>query len=345
MKEVTGRLILLISLIGIVFALPFDYIRKAQDVEGRARNLAALVGGVQEAEEEISTAFDIPLADLTDAADQEEFNLSELMLGGTSFFELHEIESFLMEKLQESDELPKLYPPLNVFCRRLDQGVELNWSPNPQNEALKENLADNPLLTLGYRIYRWTSNRASRPEALETLPYHRNQFIDTEIKPFASRYFYGVLCVFQGTVAEHRTLIESTHSEVVSIEMEDRFRLRIIGGDAEKVEIEVTRTVVGILQSQRFVVREGEMIGGVREIPGQGQADFSTFLTLSAIRIREDQREETIQHPVFNSDGSRSLDPITRKPIFDPVLEIRPYQVLSIECEDPYGNKRIVEES
>jgi len=347
LKEFNGKILLLTSLLVLCIVLPFDYYRKNQRDRLLSEKLTVLKTGILNEENRIATAEDLILETLSPSphAEEEEIDVSGLVLGGTCFFELHEIDAFLMEKLQESDEQPKLYPPLGLTCLRVDQGVELTWSPNPQNEALIQNLADNPLLMLGYKIYRWTSDINSKPTAVQKLSYQRSRYIDTEIRPVASRYFYSVLCVFEGIVAEQKTLIESERSEFVSIDCGDRFDLKIISGTLDQVDVEVSLFVDGIPRSRVFTVREGDEIGGKVELPGSGQVDFFTTLKVIAIGMREEDREETLQHPVFESDGSRSLDPISKEPIFQSERTMVTHQLILIECEDPYGNQRIVEES
>jgi hypothetical protein len=267
-----------------------------------------------------------------------------MIFGGTCFFEIRDIDLFLMKKLQAVEETPKLFSPLDLTCELTEEGVSLSWAMNPENEALIKNLAGNPLLTLRYQIYRWTTGEDSRPEAIATLPYNRNEYLDTGLSPVGNQYFYSVMTLYEGTVGQQRTLIESEHSEVRSIVCEDRFELKLIAGRPESVDIEVTVVQGGRSRSRVFTVAEGEPIGGVQDASGMGTIDFSTDLTVLELRSREEIRKEPVLHPAFNSDGSRTLDPITREPVFRERMEERSYTIYSIVCEDVFGRRRTLEQ-
>lgn len=345
LKALNEKILILTSLLALCIVLPLEYFREEnadREIEARIQELKH---GIQVSESRGFSAEEALLDTLSSVAGQVTTRPPERILGGTSFFEIFEIDDFLVRKLQGADEAIKVYPPLNLALRQVERGIALTWSPNPQNEALIQNLEDNPLLTVSYKIYRWTSDGVAQPEVIVTLPYTRNRFLDEGIRPFESRYFYSVLAVFEGTVDQHKTLIESERSNVQSILYEDQFKLKLAGGGKDRVNVTVSIIKDGSPLSHVFSVQEGDEIGGVVEIPGRGQVDFSTLLKVKKILVREVEREEMFNYPVFNADGSRTLDSLTGEPLFNQRLENRMHEVLSIECEDPTGNKRLLEGS
>jgi len=179
---------------------------------------------------------------------------------------------------------------------------------------------------------------------IETLSCQCNRFIDKTISPSKTKYYYCVMSAFEGTVGRHKTLIESKQSDVRSIECIDRFDLKVLGGDTEKVNLRVTVKVNGVLRSHVFTAKVGERIGGVENFSGLGAVDFSTNLMLISIRTRETEEEILVHRPIFNPDGSRSLDQNTGEPLFNDRMENQKLIKLSIKCRNPSGEVRIVEE-
>lgn len=333
MKEINGKILLLTSFLGLCIVLPFAYFRNSKNDESLSRRISVLKEGIR------NTDYD-GLDTLTNGKGPAP---SGQIFGGTCFFEIRDIDLFLTKKLQAVEETPQLFPPLDLSCKHDEEGVSLSWARNPKNEALIKNLAGNPLLSLRYKIYRWSTGENSRPEACATLPYNRYQHIDKGLSPVENLYFYSVLTLFEGTVGHQRTLIESERSEVISIQCNDRFGLRLIAGSAENVKMEVTVISKGLPRTHVFTVHEGEEIGGLRDATGLGSVDFRTSLKILAIRSRIEEREEPVLHPAFNSDGSRTLDPITQEPVFRERKEKRQYTIYSVDCEDDFSRRRTLE--
>lgn len=343
MKDIIGRILILTSLLGLCIVFLFTYFHNAKVDADATRAIQELLEGIREADDaftrqDLSSLLSLP-------AGSEEAVPSDRIFTGTSFFEIHEIDLFFIKKLQDADEIPELYPPLELTCSHVEEGISLKWSHNPENDALIEKSADNPLLMLKYKIYRWTSDQKHEPEVIATLPYRRDQLIDKDVSAVGHQYYYCVLSAFVGRVRQHKTLIESERSEVRSIVYKDRFKLNLMGGDASKVFIKVSIQKYGIMRSHVFQMQVGDVIGHEIDISGVGKVDFNTDLKLTAILPREEEREVTVQRPVFNADGSRSLDPVTQEPIFHERQELQNNVVLSIECEDIFGTRRVVEEN
>jgi hypothetical protein len=345
LKAINDKILLLTSLAVFCIVLPFGYLRQSGDLEQVSYEIQDLENEIRTAENKDYSVADDYSLDFLDRVHENKPEASERILGGTCFYELHEIEGFLKRKIEGMEEELKVYPPLSVSVYHAAEGVEIAWANNPRNEALIKNLLDNPLLTLSYKIYRWSSGPKSRPVAIKTLPYTRNRYVDTTTGPLGNRFFYSVLTVFEGKVETETTLIESERSVTRSIDCEDQFKLRLAGGRSDRVNIEITVDKAGQEHSYIFPVTVGDTIGSPVGLNASESIDFSTTLTLTTIGTREETREELVRHPVFNADGSRTLDTISGQPVYDERHEMRTLEIITIECEDASGNKRVYEES
>ncbi|MBU0754676.1 MAG: hypothetical protein KJ645_06020 [Planctomycetes bacterium] len=285
----------------------------------------------------------VPEGVLTTQRDPNIFFVSNRILGGTCFYELHEIERFILKRLQEKDNALVIHPPLNLGVSRTEDGVELSWSENPQNQALFRNLMNNPLLSLNYKVYRWHPGRQSQPEAIALLPYDRNTYVDNKIGPLEMRYFYNVLTVYGGKIGAQDTLIESQQSETVDLICNDRFLFKIVEGKPDCVQLKISIEIGGNQYSHIFSISVGDEIGGLVDLPELGRIDLSTTLTATAILTRQETREMDVDHPVFNSNGSRTLDPTTGKPQYEQRPVTRDVTVYTLVGEDPWGNVRRIE--
>src|SRR5690606_25153716 len=56
-----------------------------------------------------------------------------------------------------------------------------------------------------------------------------------------------------------------------------------------------------------FEAGRGDPIGAAKVIGGT-TVDFGTGLTVESITLVEDERSETVRHPLFDPDGSRAFD-------------------------------------
>lgn len=354
MKEINEKILILTSVLVLCIVLPFNYHRKDSQDQELSQRIKELGVKIESAEGKgfpadeflpLRRSGDRNIHDVYGDRNIHDVYVSNLLLSGTCFNELHEIERFLVKKLQSDDRQNafRTFPPLNLRLKSVDNGVEITWSDNPRNQTLIKNLMNNPLMSLKYRLFRWTA--AQEPAVLTTLPYGRNSFVDMTTGPVGKEFFYSVMCVFEGQVGQHKTLIESQRSETSSLEVEDRFFMRLLGGAEDRVFVEVTVEKDGNTHTHVFTLEQGQEIGHAMETAEAGTIDYTTTLMITDIQINDETRKETINHPVFNSDGSRTLDPSTDQPVFEELEEMRTVSVYSIECRDPEGNLRIVKES
>lgn len=265
------------------------------------------------------------------------------VFNGLSFYDLKELDRFFVEKIRETSSAFEVHPPRDLRGVSIEEGIKLEWRRNPLNSETIKKLAGNPLLQLRYKIYRWT--KASQPAVIARLSSQVDEFLDREISPSRVEYYYSVLLALEGTTGDDRIIIESERSDIISIVSRDRFTIRVTGSDENAAYVTVTIKAKGRYHTESFRVAIGEKIGAVREVSGAGPLDFSTGLILKAVRLDEEEREIVRKIPVFNSDGSITIDSSTQEPIYRESSEIRPVPVISIDCLDSRGKTRVFKES
>lgn len=275
-----------------------------------------------------------------DPLGQFSFEPTSLHFEPTVFFANHELASYQDRKSRE-DRYQGIAPPLNLSARERADGMVLEWDHNPVNEAIKRDVADDPGLRTGYRIYRWREGQ--EPKVIATDSMESNSFFDQQAGPRGGRLNYSVLAVLEGRIGDRETLIESRQSEVLNIDLKEAFVLRLVSGDLERVTIEVTVGTEANPYSARFEVASGDSIGTLSGVDGEDgvrTVDFGTGLVVKEIVEVNDSRDEVIRHPLFNPDGSRASDEtgfLTR----EEVREI-PVQRLEVRCEGTGGSSRIL---
>src|SRR5262249_20359211 len=234
--------------------------------------------------------------------------------GSRAFFEAQELKSFAARAGATGEFRRMISPPLELNATAGVNVVNLVWISNPRNEALRQKIADDPLLDIGYQIYRWT--KTSRPQVLANTKLEETTYADASVGPGEQEYFYAVVTVLQGRVAGAPTVIESERSNVVRVDIGESFELEVLrrveGGVVVAVKVagpdEVLRCEV--------LVRSGEKIGAVEELaPGRSQS-FETGLTLTDVQENEEEKEVDVERALFEPDGRRTLD-ATGRPAFE----------------------------
>ena len=103
MKGIIDKILVWTSLAALCIVLPFAYLRQQEDLLRVSGQIQALEREIRSAEnKDYSAAEAFPL-DLFDRVHRIRPPTSERILGGTCFYELHEIEGFLMRKLEGMD--------------------------------------------------------------------------------------------------------------------------------------------------------------------------------------------------------------------------------------------------
>ncbi len=309
-----------------------------------------LAASIMRIEEHVNTPVDPDAAAFDEGSlppildpDVDKIEPADLVLNGLSYYELAEIDRFFVEKIREKGSAFSIHPPRNLYGIPVSDGIKLTWSRNPLNDETIQKLARNPLLRLHYKIYRWL--KGGQPKVVADTPSQQEEFLDTGVGPARQEYYYCVLFTLESTTITNKIITASEKSDVISVTSSDRFSIRVTGSKGDSVFLSVTITERLMPYTESFQVRIGDTIGGPREIPGVGTLDFSTALTLKEILRTEKANTVVVRVPDFNSDGSVKIDPSTMEPVFRETTEIRPIQVISIECEDNYGRIRKFKES
>ncbi len=339
--------LLAISTFLIVLALVLRFLSEKKEMDSISITINNL-------EDQLSRSIDLippydPLVDSappdtgTSAEEITDPRPSDRVFEGFSFFEYREIIRFQDEQILETGMGVTVFPPKRLYAMPVDEGIRLSWKPDDRNREAVKKLEGNPLLHLTHKIYRWT--KKSRPRKVADLPVGRDFFLDSTISPARETYYYSVLLALEGTVGNNKILQESKSSEVVSVVSNDRFTIDIRDGNIASVRVNVIIESGRRSYKESFSVSVGQAIGGLKDIPGVGQLDFSTGLLLRKIKVREEEKEFTVKNPVFNSDGSVQIDPASEIPVYRETSEKRLVKMISIECIDRAGETRIFEES
>lgn len=264
------------------------------------------------------------------------------------FFSDAELAAWRERKTAE-DLYREISPPIGLAWKRAENGVLLTWEPNPANDAIAALADDNPLLETGYRIYRWRIGED--PAVIATGTLKQTSLVDDDLGIRGGLVFYSVLTVLNGRVGENETLIESERSEVLEVDLEDAFDVRLVGyadgaladdgsfpppTPESRVAIEVTvpgsppRVAI-------FEVGVGEIIGSVRKVD-DSLVDFGTGLEVVSVTLTEDFRSETTRHPLFDPNGSRAFDETGF--LFREETRRIPIQRMEVRCSGDRGRTR-----
>lgn len=263
------------------------------------------------------------------------FERSDLEYAATAAFEPSDLASFADHKQREHRPDRTLAPPVALRWNRGPQGLLIEWDGSPRNDAVAREVAGNPLLTTGYRIYRWRADQ--EPAAVGKVPLDQTSFLDAEVGLQGGRVFYSVVTVLEGMIGNRDSLIESERSDVLTVDLEDRFQLRVLTGDATQATIEVTTDGPIGPRSMAFPVKPGSTIGALVSVDGM-PADFQTGLTVTAIELVPATREERVRHPVFAPDGSRARDESGFMHRDD--VRTVSFQRIVVRCVDARGSTR-----
>jgi hypothetical protein len=261
------------------------------------------------------------------------FEPSRIEFAPEATFEAGTTDGFIERRRKARDVRREVAPPSALRWRRTAEGVLLEWEPNPLNEALLLEARANPLLTVGYRVYRWRVGQ--EPTAVATGGLERNSYLDRDLGPRGGRVFYSVLTVLEGRIGDRDTLIESERSKVLTVDLEESFELRLLGGTSERVGIEVRVQGGAPARSARFDVAVGDEIGQPVEVSG-ASVDFATGYAVTEIVETTEPVEQRVRRPMFNPDGSRARD-ATGFQYNDEVRTI-PTRRLRVTCANDQGD-------
>lgn len=255
-------------------------------------------------------------------------------------FSAAQIELFAEKSHREVEFERALKPPEALTATVTPEGVELAWGPPADLAAVRERLRSQPLLRLGFRVYRW--REGDEPKLLTTFEGGKTAFQDRDLPLWQERFFYCVATVLEGTIGDLPTLIESKRSAVITADISERFTLRVLAGEADEVRCALEATLDGRLHQRVFAVAAGAPIvpPAADDLPAELAARLATGLTLTASRWVEGSRVEVRERPEFLPDGRRKLDPASGLPTFRSESATVPTRALEVTCRDRSGATR-----
>ncbi len=199
----------------------------------------------------------------------------------------------------------QLQPPRQIRAAASMGGVDLVWSPHP----------DNGVREVGYVVYRWSDGErpAPRTETALTKPAFRDIEVESD-----REYRYAILSVLEREILGVRTLEKSAWSEVLSVRSAQTRRIRYLGPESEgQARFLVEVHYGGDWVHQTFVVSPGDRIGrDDRELP------FASDYRLLEVQPREREVPRVRREAVFETDGRRRVSEETNEPIFEEVTEM-----------------------
>lgn len=256
------------------------------------------------------------------AEGQPEFD-SELL------FSSRDVELFERKRSREgefADALGSLAAPEATVTAA---GVALHWEAPKGMTKVRTELADNPLLDLKYRVYRW--REGEEPRLLTTIEVSQIYHLDTGLPLWKERFFYCVATVLEGTIDDLPTLMETAHSPVITVETSQNFEVHVLGGTESLARLEVAAFREGGWIRKTFAVTPGGRVGVDNE---SEDSAFDTGLRVTQIVVREERGEVSVQRPIFLSDGRREVDSISGLPTYRTDAEPVSSRFVEVHCED-----------
>ncbi len=230
-----------------------------------------------------------------------------------------------------------LLPPTSVEALAAPERIDVEWTAPANFAALRARVAAQPLLRLGFRVYRW--REGNEPKLLTTLASDRTTFLDRDLPLGRERFSYCVATVIEGTIGDLPTLIESKRSSVISVETVENFSLTVLETEADVVRLEIDAVIDG-----RSIERLVDVAVGAPIVPAVSPETpellarrLDTGLTLVGVRVVEGRTEEVRSRPEFLPDGRRQLDPVTGLPTFRSETVARPRRTLEMTCRERSG--------
>jgi len=261
-------------------------------------------------------------------------------LGSEIVFSRAELDLFTSKSHREGEFERALQPPADVTAKAGKESVEVAWAPPAGLAELRSSLGSQPLLRLGFRVYRWRDG--DEPKLLTTFEGDRTAYEDRDLPLWRERFFYCVATVIEGTIGDLPTLIESKPSQVIPVETTENFTLEVVEGEADRVRLSLHALVDGRTIDRTIDAAVGDAIAPAvtDDTPAELARRLRTGLTLESKRFVDSEVVETVQRPEFLPDGRRKLDPSSGLPTFRSESVARPFRTLEVTCRDAAGATR-----
>jgi hypothetical protein len=265
-------------------------------------------------------------------------------------FSATQVELFKQKSAREGEFERVLKPPVALVATAKRDGIEVTWEAPPDLAEVAASLADQPLLRLGFRVYRW--REGEQPRLLATLEGLGTTYEDRDLPLWRERFFYCVATVIEGTIGEVPTLIESRQSPVKTADTLENFTITVEGGSEESVRLDVAGWVSGGWRHASVELAKGGRVAGTAKAPPRDapnarpesfvDAPVDTGLTLEQAEFVDGQYETTVQRPEFLPDGRRKLDPTSGQPTFRAERVSVPTRTLVVTLADAAGAQRTI---
>lgn len=256
-------------------------------------------------------------------------------------FSHSQVELFEQKSAREGEFERALKPPDAPVATATQDGIEVAWKAPTDLVSLRVSLVDQPLLRLGFRVYRW--REGEEPRLLTTLIDPRDggpeglgtKYQDRDLPLWRERFFYCVATVLEGTIGDLPTLIESKRSPVMTAETLENFKIEVVAGAddhaTDRAVVAFAAWVDGAWRQQQVDVAAGSRIAS---------RGLDTGLTVKELRWVDGAYELHRQRPEFLPDGRRKLDPESGRPTFHAETVMVPTRTLSLIVTDLSGAER-----
>ncbi len=254
-----------------------------------------------------------------------------------------QIELFRQKSEREGEIERTLKPPDAVTAKATRDEIEVEWTAPADLDAVRASLRDQPLLRLGFRVYRW--REGEEPTLLTTFEGVRTAYQDRDLPLWRERFFYCVATVLEGTIGDLPTLIESKRSPVITAETLENYLLAVVDGTDDSARLELSAWLDGQWRKSTLDVGVGTRITAESRRTLEGRDEpftLDTGLTVRELRWVDGQLETSTQRPEFLPDGKRRLDPATGLPTFRTEPVSVPTRTLTVILSEPSGATRTI---
>ena len=223
---------------------------------------------------------------------------------------------------------PLLAAPYGIRTLYDASAVSVHWENDPATRALESELPAGQ--RLAFHVYR--SDGLGEPRLLAELDGSARLVRDTDLPLGRTRLAYQVWAVVLGSDGRP---VAAEAGDLVSLEVPERFRIALAGGDTEACRIRVDVGPVGHEVSSDELRLEP---GGALVVDGR-----PTGLVLQKLERVDSEALETRRRLAFRSDGSLVLDPDSQSPRTSETQVLVPVTRLVATLTDSTGATRTLE--
>ncbi len=222
------------------------------------------------------------------------------------------------------------------------EGVELRWELPENLAALRSEVSDNSLLSLGFRVYRW--RRGEEPTLLATNDVSKTFYLDRGLPLWRQEFLYCVASVLEGQIGDLPTLIESQSSPVIAVETLENFSVEVLDGTPELASVRLSVFVRGQWTRQTVELRDGDAVSAHFVLEdgelGRQELELDTGLVVEQVVAVDETLDETRRRPEFLPDGRRKVNPSSGLPSFAKQWSSVPVRTVELRCRAQDSTRR-----